>query len=1272
MFFNTGFYHRTFPSQDEFSFNFSISPENTNGNIVFDITGDNNYSKNIFRLSNGKIFDIENRNVWSYNPGEQVQISGNLGLDYLNYFINKTPVCLYYPLSNNSYYNGINLNFSGVSGEGNIDINGRRPNYQFISSGVEYLATQDIVLELSCDELDNKRNFKIFSGIIDSDTVPYNIRTLQVGVPINNATSSYISLSGRSIPFLTGDVFSTIGAQIFTNFGTIQKQFLLKILKAPIYYTEWATGYTGISDFIVPPSNGVYNYELRSVYPEDRDVSLTVKYISGYTGLYSGVVEYSGNKYSELSGFIQGYDYITGFSIIDSGVYFDLQGYSHTGNIKANDRLKYYPTGTINYTYSLPVKSKNLYEYCPPGSNFITGTGILTNSINEVEKFLLGGTKYTLSDVAFSGYTDISSGIYKDKLNFKSNVFSTGYSTVSYTGYFHVDDANILWSAECVTGNNFTGKAVNNIFIDGKWYSSYCAKDSNFRFGSISRSNFVKRYFESGDYLQSVFFYKDNYKNCDILYPYVNTDDHKKIFLGDNFLYFTGDTGIVGGLKFNSPTYFKNGLVTHYSFSCDVETKKYPYIFSLQKSSDGNSWSELDSRTGVNFYPSGRSWFKLSSPSSLSSFPYYRLVVTSGVNWPHSESAYTGSLYTGKYNFSYGLRNLDLYESLNVNLVNKESFFDQIPSVYTGISSYSITGEISEYPTFSFPGRVIYSKDGESTSNNAWKAFNPVGDGFIYTNLYGDAYVGFEFTGNSYEENSSRLLNSFFINFKNSFIPKYLSISTLDESFVESIIYEKYNPSQIESGHIYSDIENINSYIFRFTKKTVNPFDFIGLTTQTFSGVYTGDSYVNSANFTLKQEILPNNFSAVSNNLYFGESFCISENGNYLFVSAPGNNSSISGSIYSYQRLGDYWTGGVSGLVPYPSGLSSSYRLGTSLTCNLDASVVVVGAQSTVNSTGAFFIYNRNSETSPLYTYKTGIYGPYYGEKLLLNNSGNVLLVSKSKVSSIDIFNRSGLNLDKNLSWLQSSSLSPLNQSITGFGTDFDLNYKGNFLVVGHPKDSTKAVDGGSAYLYSGYASGGSYYFNNVNILYGDGSNAEDSLYRSDLFGTTVATTDNNQIVCVGGPYDYRITGAGSRKLGAIWSFRNTGVNFSGKWDLVKKLVSPSFDTEIGSNGLSISSNGSFILAGSKNGPVLFSGNSVLGSPPPTPDWSYVGAANLYGLDSDIYDIKAPYFLKSNPNDIYVTSFKKNYNGAGKISYLKFNNYEFSDFTNPNYPEVFK
>jgi hypothetical protein len=84
-----------------------------------------------FNFTNGKIFDPENKLIYTYNPNENIKLSGNINCSGYDYYINN------YYLSNISskkyeIFDEFYFNTSGCAATAELYINGDRPNYKLV------------------------------------------------------------------------------------------------------------------------------------------------------------------------------------------------------------------------------------------------------------------------------------------------------------------------------------------------------------------------------------------------------------------------------------------------------------------------------------------------------------------------------------------------------------------------------------------------------------------------------------------------------------------------------------------------------------------------------------------------------------------------------------------------------------------------------------------------------------------------------------------------------------------------------------------------------------------------------------------------------------------------------------------------------------------------------------------------------------------------------------------------------------------------------------
>ena len=158
--------------QTGISFLIDVSLDNINGLCNLGFTGIN---QNInFKFINGKIFDPENKLIYTYNTNENIKLSGNINLSGYDYYINN-----YYlsNISSKSYtkFDGFYLNTSGCTGLVELHINGDRPNYKLDFNNFYYIR-ENITGFISGNQ---NLNFKIYSGdIISPANSNFSISTI--------------------------------------------------------------------------------------------------------------------------------------------------------------------------------------------------------------------------------------------------------------------------------------------------------------------------------------------------------------------------------------------------------------------------------------------------------------------------------------------------------------------------------------------------------------------------------------------------------------------------------------------------------------------------------------------------------------------------------------------------------------------------------------------------------------------------------------------------------------------------------------------------------------------------------------------------------------------------------------------------------------------------------------------------------------------------------------------------------------------------------------
>jgi hypothetical protein len=68
---------REFASQNFLAFSFSTISNSNFQNYKIGISGDSQ-GIDLFSFKSGNIFDLNNKNIWSYSKNDQIEISGNI------------------------------------------------------------------------------------------------------------------------------------------------------------------------------------------------------------------------------------------------------------------------------------------------------------------------------------------------------------------------------------------------------------------------------------------------------------------------------------------------------------------------------------------------------------------------------------------------------------------------------------------------------------------------------------------------------------------------------------------------------------------------------------------------------------------------------------------------------------------------------------------------------------------------------------------------------------------------------------------------------------------------------------------------------------------------------------------------------------------------------------------------------------------------------------------------------------------------------------------
>jgi photosystem II stability/assembly factor-like uncharacterized protein len=700
MIINSGTQFRHIYIDRSFSFYLNGGFDNVSGISNFGVSGsDGNINYKLFTFSSGNIFDINNKYIYSYNPEEILEISGNLGTNYFNYFINDIPICLYTP---------VNKNFSGdhyfyVSAQNhtfNFDLyttTTDKPNYEIIFP-------QSIILGKPITGLfsqpieANQSKIKIFTGsIIDNNF--YSLNTINELINKNSNYSGNLILQYTNIlppvNYQSGaNVINGISGilNLQTNFGTINQNFVIKLDTFPFYTTdfiEFFTGFTGANEFVTGTNLSFgfrYYYELQTLSNEDYVLSIRLINHGGHTGQkFLGDFEITGVTTLDDPFFIHGYDYQTGFTKLKTGFSdsVNFYGVQVTGLLNPTYVQSLYPfiaTGNISYHYELPLFGGSGFGNVPTNT-LIKATGSNLSLIGDNINFVYGrinhgsgiGTGILTGKYYESRVSNIGTGLINNQRLIFTGNYVINYSYPIWSGIVDINrDFKIFWGITGQTGvvltNSNSGKLnFNNLNIS---YTGARSLNKLINFSSSNDFNF------SGDTSAS----QNNFLATNVFYP-------------NNLFWNTTSTTNTGYIDFEFLNFSAqdSGNIQYYSLEVDLNSNFSPYIFHLE---GFNSYNDapviLDSRTGENFYTSSHRIFKTSQTGL---FNIVRLKITSGVKWEHLNSTI----------FNQGLK----IKSLN--------FYNDNIFIQSSLEYKSKSNMISNLETDSSnltDGRIYITKDG--------------------------------------------------------------------------------------------------------------------------------------------------------------------------------------------------------------------------------------------------------------------------------------------------------------------------------------------------------------------------------------------------------------------------------------------------------------------------------------------------------------------------------------------------------------------------------
>jgi hypothetical protein len=494
----SGLNYRSIFEQQGLSFDLTSSINNLSGSGEFGFSGENNQIS--FKFNSGRIYDFEDRYVFSYLKDSNFQISGNLDTDTYSYHINDNPVC----------FNGLKNNFKIKNFYANTDSNsildidlkiyGESPNYEVFVNDQYYINS------FLTGVISNKSllDFRIFSGNISEASETFSIVTLPFVVSgINQSNIVFQPNTGEGQYNLTLNLYTDFGlvSQNFTTTGVaISLADIIFYLTPKINFLSANSQkkYLTPDAVIAEQSYSLYHQGIDEVGEEYYGFSdnISFEYLEGYLGNISGnmsgitmnstginndIFYFTGQRdilltgYNTLIGYTLNGEPYTGYNLQSTG----FKNFIGSGSGEKFIYVKMSGSGYIYYSGIVPVTGEYSIDFN------MTGTGSASGYILNHPRYFLTGYTNLIYDGSSSGKNILGSGTYLFYTSGISGDFtgSTSYLNKSYiykdkylnqTGHFFKTEY-ITGIKEVTLSGRGTGISIGyaNTFFTNSGYVTY-------------------------------------------------------------------------------------------------------------------------------------------------------------------------------------------------------------------------------------------------------------------------------------------------------------------------------------------------------------------------------------------------------------------------------------------------------------------------------------------------------------------------------------------------------------------------------------------------------------------------------------------------------------------------------------------------------------------------------------------------------------------------------------------------------------------------------
>lgn len=450
--------------QTGLSFNLNFTPKDFSP-ILFSLKEGNDFN---FNLISGKISDPNNRNLYFYNTGENINISGNIGYNNYDYHINGNVIAL------TGYKNNFKVSGLTISGS-NVDLTdfkilGDVPKYDIYldDSFIFGKAISGWVKNLNSNSL----NFRILSGSISS---PQNFSFGPI--PNTIISSGGISINPNlSSPYSITPIGYQVNINLLTDFGFVTRSFPTSGIPGTLleFFISLSPSFFNFNPTLTNQTYIINSFFTSGGIEYDKYVKVDFNYESGQTGLFQESTSLFGSGYNNLT-----IDQI----FTGSGIY-KITGTSTLSGYYDNQLIVGIANGTGNIT-------TGIYSGDYRKNILLTGSGIYNAQHFQLDTYIISGYRENVLGSGFVSYSGNLTGYVSQLTGSGTYNFYSGFSSILKSN----EPIGILRKNEFFTGIldyrlSQTGRVritgFNTTYLD---YSGY--SDGNLLTGLLEGSGYI-------------------------------------------------------------------------------------------------------------------------------------------------------------------------------------------------------------------------------------------------------------------------------------------------------------------------------------------------------------------------------------------------------------------------------------------------------------------------------------------------------------------------------------------------------------------------------------------------------------------------------------------------------------------------------------------------------------------------------------------------------------------------------------------------------------